>query len=201
MLTLFPFGDKALEAAVTDTLRTIGLEAARLRFQVLSRLGDLSECIHDIAGCSPPALQFVECLDECVDEARKHADRIIAAKGRAKGTLQPLFEAARDGSARHGSSPSVGSPEPSSALGVVGASEPTEGEPPSEASLCEEAAALVSKALDILARAWDEAAPLWEQGPEVQRLFGGSILWAEARLWAASTILDRLTNDGKGEDQ
>ena len=57
---------------------------------------------------------------------------------------------------------------------------------------CEEAAALVSKALDILARAWDEVAPLWKKGPEIQRLFGGPILSAETRLWAASAILDRL---------
>lgn len=92
----------------------------------------------------------------------------------------------------HDSSPSVGSPEPSSALGVVGASEPTEGDPPSEVRSCEEAAALVSKALDILARAWDEVAPLWKKGPEIQRLFGGPILSAETRLWAASAILDRL---------
>lgn len=37
----------------------------------------------------------------------------------------------------HDSSPSVGSPEPSSALGVVGASEPTEGAPAARADLRE----------------------------------------------------------------
>ena len=107
VLSLFPLGDKALESAVMGALRTVGRDAACLQYQVLIRLSDLSDCIHDIAGCSPAALQFVECLDECINEARKHTHRILVAKGRAQATLEPLFEAARDG-AGHCSCPSVG---------------------------------------------------------------------------------------------
>ena len=172
----------------TNRLRLVSQEALR-RFEAKH-----PEPTQPSASADP----VVARLEEVANLLKKWDDLLFNHPGGADGVdaLDRLDDVV---GAVHGSSPSVGSPEPSSAPGVVvGASEPTEGDPSHVAVSSEqlavrkEVAILVNRAKRLLARAWNAGSPSMTEDPELARLLGGPLYSAESCLWRASAALNHL---------